>query len=402
MSAAFDVVVAGGGLAGSTAARLLAERGLSVLMVERKNAPGDFNYCAEAVSARSVAPFVRLSSDLVAAPIDGGILAGPGGERCRMHWPGVGFMLHRERLMASCFEAAIAAGATGRLGATVVAVERDAAGRLAAVRVGEAGAERIGCRALLCADGIASAVGRMAGVDSVLDPSQILICAQYRLSGVEVEPGFPEFWIGDVHAPGGYAWVFPKGPGEANVGLAMVATATSARSRTATQWLKQFRKKRFQSTGKIESYITGGIPMLLRPGPSAAQAVVLAGDAARSADPLSAAGIAEAMASAATAAAVLAAALADGDLSAARLATADRLYRQEHPRLAVMARIRRVFQRLDDRGKAALVMACRAAFHEARIDDMDPLKMFVALLRASPRLVGYAHHVLPRVGRQAS
>jgi flavin-dependent dehydrogenase len=127
----------------------------------------------------------------------------------------------------------------------------------------------------------------------------------------------------------------------------------------------------------------------------------LAGDAARSADPLSLAGIAEAMASASAAASVLAAALADGDLSAARLAAGDGQYRREHPRLLVMARIRRVFQRLDDRGKSALVKACRAAFHEARIDDMDPLKMFVALLRASPRLVGYAHHVFPRAGRQA-
>jgi digeranylgeranylglycerophospholipid reductase len=402
MSSSFDVVVAGGGLAGSTAARLLAERGLRVLMAERKEHPGDFNYCAEAVSARSIAPHVRLAAEHIAGTIDGGILAGPTDERCRLLWPGVGFMLHRDRLMSSCFEAALEAGVEGRLGAAVSGVERNTAGELVAVQIGEDRPERIACRALLCADGIASAVGRMAGVDSRLDPSQILICAQYRLSDVDVELGFPEFWIGDAHAPGGYAWVFPKGPREANVGLAMVATTASARSRTATQWLKRFRKTRFQDIGKIDSYITGGIPTLLEAGPTAAQGALLAGDAARSADPLSAAGIAEAMASAAAAAERLACALAEDDLSAERLTQADRLYRDEHPRLAVMARIRRVFQRLDDRGKAALVSACRAAFHERRIDDMDPLKMFVALLRASPGLVGYAHHLLPRVGRQAN
>lgn len=402
MSGSYDVVVAGGGLAGSTAARLLAGAGVRVLVAERKNDPGDFNYCAEAVSARSIRPYFALRPEHIAGPIDGGILGGPEGEICRMHWPGVGHMLHRDRLMRACFEAAAAAGAETRLGAAITGVERDGGGQLCAVEVGEDRRERVECRALLCADGIASAVGRLAGVSSELDPAQILICAQYRLSGIETELGFPEFWIGDSHAPGGYAWVFPKGHDEANVGLAMVADRPSAAGMTATHWLKRFRRYRFEGQGKIESYITGGIPTVLAPRPTAAQGAVLAGDAARSADPLSAAGIAEAMASAAAAAEELLAALEEGDLSAARLSRADERYRAAQPRLAVMARIRRIFDRLDDRGKSALASACRSAFHERRIDDMDPLRMFAALLRASPRLVGYAHHLMPRFGRKES
>lgn len=397
MSAAVDVVVVGGGLAGSIAARDLARRGHDVLLVERKEDPGAFNYCAEAVSARALAETYRVRQQEIAAPIDGGLLFGPAGEPCRLRWPGVGYILHRDRLMRDVFEEALEAGATGRLGCSLESIERDEAGRLYGVALRRsARRERVRCRAVVGADGVASMAGRLAGIDTRLDPAQILICAQYRMTGVDVQPGYPEFWIGDVHAPGGYAWIFPRGEGEANVGLGIVATRPSAGAETATRWLKRFRRRRFKSTGKIVTYLTGGIPTLRRDAPTSAQGVVLVGDAARSADALSAAGIAEAMASAAAGARCLDQGLRQDCLDAPSLARADADYRATHRRLATMRRIRGVFDRLDDAGKEALVTACHDAFHDRRIDDMDPLEMFLSLLRASPRLLRYAGSLMAR------
>ncbi len=382
-------------MAGATAARVLAQRGLRVLLAERKADPGALNYCAEAVSARSIAPFGLLTPDLIAAPVDAGLLVGPGGERARLLWPGVGYVLHRDRLMRRVFELAVAAGADGRLQHEVAALERDRDGTLRGVVLRTpAGVARVTCAAVLAADGIAGAVGRLAGIDTRLSVAEVLSSAQYRMTGVDIEVGTLEFWIGDGIAPGGYAWVFPRAPSEANVGVGIIATRPSAAGRTATAFLKEFRRLRFQNVGKISGYITGGIPVLLRDAATATQGVLSAGDALRAADPLSAAGIAEAMASARLAAETLATALAQGDLSARRLARAGQEYFRQHPRLAVMARIRRVFDRLDDQEKGQLVAACREAFHERRIDDMDAGSFFLRLLRASPRLLRHARHLL--------
>lgn len=392
-----DVVVAGGGLAGSMAAAALARAGLGVRLAERKDDPGAFNYCAEAVSHRSMRGFGVEWEDLIAAPIDGGLLGGPDGDPVRLRWPGVGAILHRDELMRRLFRRAAEAGADARLGTDVVGVERDAQGTLRAVVVRTAGREeRWPCRAVVAADGPGAAVGRLAGIDTRLDLAEFWVCAQYRMRGVEVEVGFPEFWIGDRHAPGGYAWVFPRGPGEANVGLAMIADRASASGRSATQMLKSFRRMRFQGVGEIDTYITGGIPVLVRRPAIAAQGVVGAGDAARTADPLSAAGIAEAMDSGERAAQTVTDALVEGDLSAERLSRAAEAYRDAHPRQRVMGRIRRVFDRLSDRDKARLVEGCRKAFHDQRIDDIDPLQMFLRLLRLSPTLLPHARHLLAK------
>jgi digeranylgeranylglycerophospholipid reductase len=390
----FDVVVAGGGLAGSTAAEQLAREGWRVLLAERKQDPGAFNYCAEAVSRRAIAPFHALEPELVAAPIDGGLLFGPAGSQARLLYPQVGVVLHRDRLMRRVFERAAAAGADARLGLSVVGVVRDAAGRLCEVELDDGRRSRVRTRALLCADGIAGLMARMAGIPRRLQVAEILSCAQYRLRGVDCELGFPEFWIGDCVAPGGYAWVFPRGEGEANVGVGLIADRPSSGGRHATQWLKQFRRQRFQGRGQIESYITGGVPIRVHRSAAAAQGALCAGDAAAAPDPLSAAGIAEAMHSARAAAATLGRALAADDLSAARLLLAERSYERGHPRLRAMAAIRRIFDRLDDRGKAALVRACRAAFHERDVSAVPPRTMFLQLLRAAPPLVGYARDLL--------
>ena len=44
-------------------------------------------------------------------------------------------------------------------------------------------------------------------------------CAQYLMTGLDIEAHTLVFYGGNEIAPGGYLWVFPKGKRMANVGI---------------------------------------------------------------------------------------------------------------------------------------------------------------------------------------
>jgi digeranylgeranylglycerophospholipid reductase len=84
-------------------------------------------------------------------------------------------------------------------------------------------------KAVVGADGVESRVGRWAGIDTSLAMKDMASCAQYHLTDIDLDPGCCEFNFGSGCAPGGYAWVFPKGAREANVGLGTVYNGQSLR-----------------------------------------------------------------------------------------------------------------------------------------------------------------------------
>ncbi len=72
---------------------------------------------------------------------------------------------------------------------------------------------------MIAADGVESRIARWAGIDTSLGLQDLGVCVQYYMTDIELDPGCIEFYFGSRWAPGGYAWVFPKGEREANVGL---------------------------------------------------------------------------------------------------------------------------------------------------------------------------------------
>jgi digeranylgeranylglycerophospholipid reductase len=69
------------------------------------------------------------------------------------------------------------------------------------------------------ADGVESKVGRWAGIDTSRKLHDIETCIQFLMTNIHVDQDYCEFFLGNEVAPGGYAWIFPKGDGTANVGL---------------------------------------------------------------------------------------------------------------------------------------------------------------------------------------
>jgi digeranylgeranylglycerophospholipid reductase len=101
-----------------------------------------------------------------------------------------------------------------------------------------------------------------------------------------------EMYFGRYYAPGGYAWIFPKGEDKANVGLAVIPKYAK---KPAIEYLQEFLRNPHLgdrlSKGKIIEVKAGGVPVSGPMKSAVCDNVMLVGDAARQVNPLTGGGI---------------------------------------------------------------------------------------------------------------
>ena len=317
-----DVVVVGAGPGGSVAARTVKQVApeLTVLLVERDTAAGAPVRCAEGVGDAGLREFADpQGAPWVSRRITRVIFIAPDETEVRVAEGAVGWILDRTRFDACLAAEAAAAGAVVRVGVEATGMHR--AGERWTVGLCGPGTggrdESVRARVVIGADGVETMVGRWAGLDTRVPARDMESCAQYVLAGIDFDPDAIYLQFSERVAPGGYAWLFPKGIGIANVGLGIVALR--ARHRTARDYLDDWIARRYPTGTRMAATVGGVIvhPTVRRPH---ADGVLLVGDAAHMVNPLSGGGIVNAMKSGRLAGEAAAAAIAAGDTTAARLA----------------------------------------------------------------------------------
>jgi digeranylgeranylglycerophospholipid reductase len=314
-----DVLVVGGGPAGLIAARELAARapGLEIVVIERDRAIGAPVRCGEGVGSQGVAEFIDpAGADWVARRIARVIFRAPDGAEVRVAEGDVGFILDRTRFEPALAAEAARQGVGIRIGVEAVGMTRSGDGWHVALRTA-AGEETLAARLVIGADGVEGMVGRWGGLDTRVPARDMESCAQDVVCGIDVDPDAIVLHFGQRIAPGGYAWVFPKGPGVANVGLGIVALRAEPGC-SARAYLDRYLADRFPRGTRTGSTVGGVIvhPTIKR---TVSDGLILCGDAAHMINPLSGGGIVNAMKAGRLAAEVAAGALAAGDTGAARL-----------------------------------------------------------------------------------
>ena len=277
-----DVAVVGAGPAGATAALVLARAGLDVALLDRAPLPRD-KTCGGGVVARaleSLPPGVELPVErrlgrVESRFVDAGVSVTVERETPLVH------MARRAPLDLALAEAARAAGATLR---APCALDR--------VRLTPDHAELetsrgpLRARFLVAADGATGSTARMAGWTEPLASVPALeaeIAVRPRLLAALTDRA--RFDLG-VPA-GGYGWVFPKAD-HLSVGVG-VFTRGGARRR-----LRDELARYIDAVGLREGRVlrVRGAPIPVHPRPDAARGrVLLTGDAAGLADPLTGEGI---------------------------------------------------------------------------------------------------------------
>ena len=392
MDQKFDCIVVGAGPAGSMAAKTLAESGINVLLLEKHPSVGVPLTCAEAISTSGLDRFVDPDPEWICTRIHRVLLVSPSNRRMTIRHPRAGFVLNRKVFDRRLAEKARSLGAEVRLNAAAVGLLRTSQDGFCGVQVLDNGKEReYGAKAIIGADGVESWVARWAGIDSSVSLGQIESCAQSLVAGVDVEEDRMEFYLGKEIAPGGYAWVFPKGGGTANVGLAVTPDGTPKKARGL---LDRFLQKRFSGFRVIESTM-GGVPQFDRKKCLVRKNMLLVGDAGRLVDSLSGAGISNALLSGKIAGETTSRFIKEGGSSFSELkAYEERLLKEKGSELRFYSYSRAVFLKLTDEDLDAAVDFLGDYFGDRVVYGIEPIKLIKAILKSNRRMLRLLRHLV--------
>jgi digeranylgeranylglycerophospholipid reductase len=331
----YDLVVVGAGPGGSTAAQVAAQAGLSVLLLEKHQEIGSPVRCAEGVGGEQLATFIEPEKQWIAAEIRRSEITtiDHGEKKTLQAEGGLGYILERRIFDRRLAELACQAGAEIGVKTSVTGLLMEN-GRVCGVKVqhgdflSSQGGLEIAAQVVIAADGVEAQVGRWAGIPLLLPLADTMVCAQYLLAGIEIDPACNLYVIGNEIAPGGYAWVFPKGEGKANVGLGVQANlweratgsfAPEGKATVLSHLTRFIETHHFLEQGAPVTLVAGNVPVGLPPTKIVVDGMMLVGDAARQVDPLTGGGIINAMTAGKLAATVAVEAIAAGDITAAFL-----------------------------------------------------------------------------------
>ncbi len=357
MKPQYDVVVVGAGPAGSVAAMRAAQAGLTTLLLEKRQEIGAPVRCGEAISYVSAEPFIPLDDRWVNAYIDYFAIYNTRGARVKVPPTEPTAVVDRKVFDLALARRAAEAGAEVRASSAATGLLRDAAGAVAGVIVRSLGRTyEVRARLVIAADGVESQVARWAGLKTNPPLGDYYAGVQFLLSGMRgrMEPNVCEYHIGpETLAPGGYIWVFPKGEDIANVGI--VVCAGSGQRPNPQALLERFVERRCPGAGVL-AVVAGGIPITGALKRMVADGVMVVGDAAHQADPLTAGGINLGMIGADMAVRVAVEALRAGDVSARALRPYEQAWQRQYGRMhGALYAIRKVLTRMKEAQLDALI-----------------------------------------------
>jgi len=321
----YDVIVVGGGPAGSMAARFAARAGVSVLMLEKDREIGIPVRCAEGVGDKGLRSVVDINPNWIAQKITTVKLYSPAGMEVFFETDEVGYILNRKIFDPGLAELAALAGTEIITKAYVNGLLQEN-GQVTGVRVRTGGKEfQVKAGIVIGAVGVKSRVGRWAGIKTWEKLIDMETCAQVTAQNINVQQEAIHLYFSNNRAPKGYIWVFPKGNGLANVGIGISGEVSRFKSPFA--YLYEFLNTNFPKASIITT-VAGGVPCAREPEKIVANGLMLVGDAARQVNPVSGGGIVTGMIAGKIAGQVAGQAIIDGKTDEKRLSEYSRLWQK--------------------------------------------------------------------------
>ncbi len=244
MNGKYDVIVVGAGPAGASVARNVAESGFNTLIIDKKREIGHPIQCGELVPALEEFPkilpktdrakkFFNLPQWVISNKCSRVAIIGPSKKIHEFKFNSN--IVDRRRFDKWLVMEAMKAGA--KLWTYCYAIGAQSDGKEVIVKK-EDNILRLKTDILVAADGPSSRMTKDIGLGSN-DPFSLGLTIEYLMGGVDIDPDVVEVYFGKDYAPGGYAWIIPKGEGIANVGLG-IRTLFSDKGVSVREYLNKF------------------------------------------------------------------------------------------------------------------------------------------------------------------
>lgn len=292
MKNSYDVIVVGAGPAGSIAARTAAEKGISVLLLEKDRDVGYPVRCGEAVSKSGIEEFIAVDDKWIASKISKFSFVAPNEYEVTLQFNDSVFVLERRLFDYELARTAADAG-TEIMTRTYVngLVVED--GKVCGVKYEYQGEQKeVRAKIVIAADGVESRVGRWAGIKTHVDIRNMESAVQVTAANIPINQDTLYFYFGIDISPSGYLWIFPKGNNKANIGIGV--SGLIGKKKSAQSYLNDFMQKHYPNA-PVLTRIAGGVPCGITLDKISAPGIMLVGDAARQVNPLSGGGIASGM-----------------------------------------------------------------------------------------------------------
>jgi geranylgeranyl reductase family protein len=406
----YDVIVVGGGPAGSTLAWKLASNGVKTVVLEGAKFPRE-KVCGDYVEPRGLrildmmaglktleatsplpithsSTYIDYKREYISKIPFYGVYS---------TLPPHGYIVPRDVFDGLLLDIAAKAGAT-------IHQETYATGFTSTATGIEVQAQAKGAklayqgRVVVGADGVNSVVARSAGL-LASDPRHIALSQRAYAEGLEGELGEAAFFFDGDFFPG-YGWMFPMSEGKVNLGVGILKETCQREGIAVPQLFREFFEKlkashpRCRNLRLCKPAIGGIVKTYGSAGPNYFDRGLLIGDAGSFVDPMTGEGITPAMESALIAARVLLKALPSKRLDAKALAVYEKEYRNYFDPSMIFVDLCASTMRNRHywpSWRKALVRGCRMAQHDTKFAatagacfgglEVDPMGILSAVWR---------------------
>lgn len=356
----FDVIVVGAGTAGCIAAKTVADAGLEVCLIDRKEKEEvGKKVCGDAIGKHH---FDRLNLDYpygreLERKIDGIAVCSPDVKTvAHMKGEGLyGFILNRHLFGQRLLGDAIKAGATFLESTQAVGLlmKDNFVTGVPTTDLASKEMAELGARVVIDASGFSAVLRKNLppeiGIQRNVDPKDVAIC--YREIRELAEPAteleFCRIFFNQRVAPGGYYWIFPESETKVNVGLGVVMTKGFPNPKD-----QLYKNVLSQSLFKESSIISGGggyVPTRRPLDCMVGNGVMIVGDVACQVNPIHGGGMGPSMMGGALAGKTIIEAIEKGDVSREGLWLYNARYMQSYgAKQAGLDVFRMLLQRLSD------------------------------------------------------
>lgn len=290
MAKIFDIAIIGAGPAGLCAAKNIISQNtaVSLALIEKSSGKNKKIPCGEGIGKRGFHEMMEPRKSWIHHTVSSAAFHSPDNTIITYNDKNQGYILNRSLMEQDLTEECLNSGAIGLMNHTAIDISPSDIKGLRTITFKNN--NPIQSRVVIDCSGPQTRFGHSENITIVCQDMDVAYFA--HVNGVPHDPNIVHMYVGKDFAPGGYAWAFPRFDNCMNIGVVL---GSSMRSQYKIRNLLNVFIQKYFPKSTITSTCAGIIPCYTQKSAIAVPGLIKAGDTISTVNPISRAGITEAM-----------------------------------------------------------------------------------------------------------